>query len=226
MHVRSVWIFIYGDVLSFTDIAGYLLVCYKATVEINLGLGEGAPAHIGVAAARRHGPTLAIELSRFFEVAYIWPMQLAAWRRVLTLAIPIGHPRHRAHSSEECPSPWVRPKGASTQRPSSQLQSYQRRRDRVREDMSQLRQLRWRSAKANGMLRLLFRCVEAHLAVTARFQVNSSLGFSLKSSSAIFDCLVILKFELMKFDIPVGRIRNRRDVYQSLSTFQEIPQEA
>ena len=30
----------------------------------------------------------------------------------------------------------------------------------------------------------------------------------------------------MKFDIPVGRIRNRRDVYQSLSTFQEIPQEA
>ena len=105
MHVRSVWIFLYGDVLSFTDIAGYLLVCYKATVEINLGLGEGAPAHIGVAAARRHGPTLAIELSRFFELFYMWPMQLAAWRRVLSLAIPIGHPRDQAHSSEECLSP-------------------------------------------------------------------------------------------------------------------------
>ena len=68
----------FGDVLSFADISGYPLVCYKETVEIDLGLGAGAPVHIGVAAARRRGPTLAIELSRFFEVACAWPMQLAA----------------------------------------------------------------------------------------------------------------------------------------------------
>ena len=50
----------FGDVLSFAAISGYLLVCDKDTVEIGLGLGEGAPVHIGVAAARRRGPTLAI----------------------------------------------------------------------------------------------------------------------------------------------------------------------
>ena len=140
----------FGDVLSFADISGYPLVCYKDTVEIDLGLGEGAPVHIGAAAARRRGPTLAVELWRFFEVVWIWPMQLAAWRRVLSLAIPIGHPRDQAHSSEECLSPWVGLKGASAQRPSSQLQSYRRRRDRDRTDPRQLRQLRWRSARSGG----------------------------------------------------------------------------
>ena len=68
----------FGDVLSFAAISGQSSVYDKGTMGTDFGHGEGAPVHISVAAARRRGPTLAIELSRLFEMAYIWPMQLAA----------------------------------------------------------------------------------------------------------------------------------------------------
>ena len=132
---------------------------------------ESALVHIGAASARRSGPTFAVELSRFFEVGWTWPMQLAAWRRVLSLAIPIGHPRDQAHSSEECLSPWVRLKGASTQRPSSLFQSYRRRRDRDRTDPRQLCQLRWRSARSGGFW--WSSVIHVDPAYRARFVVNS-----------------------------------------------------
>ena len=183
-------------------------------MEINLGLGEGAPAHIGVAAARRHGPTFAIELSRFFEVAYTWPMQLAAWRRVLSLAIRIGHPRDQAHSPEspeECLSPWVKSSGASAQRPGSPSQSYRRRPDSEQADLRQLRRLKWRSARAVGGIYIyiyIYMCVYIiiyiyiYIFIFIYIYIRFLLCFFCKFKSAIFckfDC--DSEFFLRKFEI-------------------------
>ena len=60
--------------------------------ECMFGYGEGAPVHIGEEAARCCGRTLVIELVCFGMVCAS-RMLLADWRRVLTLASLLDHPR-------------------------------------------------------------------------------------------------------------------------------------
>ena len=120
--------------------------------DIEMWYGERAPVHISVAAARRSGPTLAMTLSRCCEVGSVRPMLLAAWRRVSMFAIPFGHLRDRAHSSEECLSPCVRLSGASAQRPGFAFQCYCRRGGIELADPRQLRQLKLRSARTVGII--------------------------------------------------------------------------
>ena len=108
---------------------------------------------------------------------------------------PAKSPRDRAHSSEECPYPWVRPTGARAHKPGSPFQCYCRRRDREWTDPRQLRQLRWRSARAGPLRRpsLAVLC----LALGAKFAVSLSESVS-STGSFRFDCLGTSQFEFRK----------------------------
>ena len=105
------------------------------------GHSESAPVHISAASARRHGPTLAVELSR---------------------------------------------------------------RDRERTDPRQLRQLRWRSARAGGFW--WSSGFKVHPACRASFEVNVNNILCLIQNLFRFGLLVNSKFEFAKFDFLVMHI--------------------
>ena len=69
---------------------------------------------------------------------------------------------------------------------------------------------------------LMVRALSLSLSDSRVMVQRHALDFLLKYLSLGY-CLEIFKFELMKFDILVGRIRDRRDVYYLFSAFQEIP---
>ena len=111
--------------------------------------GEGAPAHISAASARRRGPTLAIKLPSCCEVA--------------------------------------------------------RRRDSERADPRQLCQLRWRSAKAVGII-YFYSIAKVSLAMRQHtlFSVNSSWQHFTNSTLGATHLLELFELEFAEFDLFVG----------------------